>query len=80
MGKNKEGKPAFVNICIWENDEPDRYGNHFSITENLNEDERKAGAKSVYIGNLKRADVKDNRTAEEIKKANDTALNDDLPW
>lgn len=48
---DKDGKPfksggKFLNISIWLNDEPDKYGNHISI---------KAGKKDAnyYIGNAK---------------------------
>lgn len=47
----KNGK-RYANIVIWENDQPDQYGNSASIQLNSAKDKREA-EKKVYIGNIK---------------------------
>lgn len=57
---DKDGNPfksggKFLNISIWLNDEPDKYGNHISI---------KAGKKDAnyYIGNAKEYNKQEQST------------------
>ena len=49
-GKNGD---KYLNIVIWDNDEPDAYGNHFSIQQKLSKEEIDAGMKPIYLGNGK---------------------------
>lgn len=70
---DKDGKPfksggKFLNISIWLNDEPDKFGNHISV---------KAGKKdkSYYIGN-----AKEYQPAQGAKASTPTADQDDLPF
>lgn len=56
--KDKDGKPytngaKYYDIQIFLNSEPDQYGNHASIAENMTKEEREAGRKKVYLGNGK---------------------------
>ena len=48
----KSGK-KYLNIVLWVNDEPDKYGNHAAVQVGLTKEEREAKVKPVYIGNLK---------------------------
>lgn len=48
----KSGK-KYLNIVLWINEEPDKYGNNAAIQVGLTKEEREAKAKPVYIGNLK---------------------------
>ena len=49
-----EGKKGtYLDIIIWINDELDQYGNNASIQQTLSKEEREAGAKKIYLGNLK---------------------------
>ena len=58
VSTNKEGKPfdngaKYLNVVIWLNDEADQYGNNASIQISQTKEQREAGEKAVYIGNLK---------------------------
>jgi len=44
--EGKKGK--WIDVTIWENDEPDQYGNHMSIEQST-----KKGDKKIYLGNAK---------------------------
>ena len=48
----KNGK-KYLAVTVWENDEADKYGNHESIQVSRTKEQREAGEKAVYIGNLK---------------------------
>lgn len=48
----KSGK-KYLNVVLWINDEPDKYGNNAAIQVGLTKEEREAKVKPVYIGNLK---------------------------
>jgi len=55
--KHENGK-MYLNLQTWDNDEPDKYGNHFSVSIPLSKEEvarKKAGedVKRVYLGNGK---------------------------
>ena len=77
MVNNKDGKPAYVNIVIWENDQPDKYGNMYSITESQTKEEREKGEKAVYLGNIKPSVKQQNTTvASDINPDN----GQDLPF
>ena len=61
IAKAKEGHSAFskaqngkiyTNILVWENDEPDKFGNHFSVQLNPKKDAPET-EKKQYIGNMK---------------------------
>ena len=43
----------WLNIVIWENDEPDKFGNTHSIQQSYSAEDRKAGIKAPYLGNGK---------------------------
>ncbi len=43
----------FVNVIIWDNSEPDQYGNDGSIQQSATKEEREAGYKGPYLGNYK---------------------------
>lgn len=48
----KSGK-KYLNVVLWINEEPDKFGNHAAVQVGLTKEEREAKAKPVYIGNLK---------------------------
>lgn len=48
----KNGK-KYLNITVWVNDTPDKYGNNASIQVSRTKEEREAKVTPVYIGNLK---------------------------
>jgi len=49
---HKNGK-KYVNLTTWDNDEPDKFGNDFSVSISQNKEEREAKARKTYIGNGK---------------------------
>ena len=66
----------FLNIVVWVNDEPDNYGNTASIQISQSKEEREAGAKSIYIGNLKEPQSRTN----EQTSARTASVGDTLPF
>lgn len=49
-GKNGS---QWVDVVLFENDEPDMHGNHWAIKQSQTKEEREAGVKVPYIGNAK---------------------------
>lgn len=49
----KDGKKKYLPFVIYENDEPDQYGNTHVIKEDISKEERDAGKKARIIGNAK---------------------------
>lgn len=43
----------YLNVVVWINDEVDQYGNSASVQQSLSKEDREAGVKATYIGNLK---------------------------
>lgn len=70
---------AFVNVQIWINDEPDKYGNHVSIKLNSKDQETGKIEGNVYIGQAKKSERKepDQMTAESAQELDN---DDDLPF
>ena len=50
QGKNGA---VYCDCIIWRNDQPDDYGNHSSIQISVSKEERDAGVKGAYLGNIK---------------------------
>jgi hypothetical protein len=78
---DKNGKPfdnegKYLNIVVWINDEADQYGNNASIQISQSKEEREAGAKAIYIGNLKEPQSRNN----EPTSARTASVADDLPF
>jgi hypothetical protein len=81
ISTDKNGNPfengsKFLNIVVWINDEPDQYGNNASIQISQSKEEREAGAKSIYIGNLKEPQSRNNEPAS----TRSASVADDLPF
>ena len=82
VSTNKDGKPfengaKYLNVVIWINDEADKYGNNASIQISQTKEEREAGVKATYIGNLKEPQ---SRTTEptSAKRESVTQVGDDF--
>jgi len=78
---NKEGivkkKANYLPIVIWENDEPDQYGNTHAIQQDLPKELRDKGQKGEYLGNGKRWEEGETTTeSTTTEKPQD----DDLPF
>ena len=84
VSTNKEGKPfekgaKYLNVVIWINDEADQYGNNASIQISQSKEEREAGSKAIYIGNLKFPQSRDGEKAKAEPVRSGSEL-DDLPF
>jgi len=78
---DKNGKPfengaKYLNVVVWINDEADKYGNNASIQISQSKEERDAGAKAIYIGNLKEPQGRTN----EPTNARTASVEDTLPF
>ena len=73
--KGKKG--LYLPLTIWLNDQPDQFGNSLAIQEELSKEEREAGKKANYLGNLKEADGAP--AAKEASTQSDEG-DDDLPF
>jgi len=82
LAKAKEGHSAFskaqngkiyFNTLVWENDTPDKYGNHFSVQLNPKKDAPET-EKKQYIGNMKVPD----QAGAPINTAEDLPSEEDL--
>lgn len=92
VSTNKDGKPfengaKYLNVVVWINDEADKYGNNASIQISQSKEEREAGEKATYIGNLKFPQSRDNEPTsakrESVTQVGDDFLAqvaDDLPF
>ena len=81
VSTDKNGNPfengaKYLNVVVWINDETDKYGNSASIQISQSKEEREAGAKSIYIGNLKEPQSRSN----EPTSAKNAQATDDLPF
>lgn len=45
----KGAKGTYCDLILWENDEPDQYGNTHSVKQDMGKDRR--GEKTPYVGN-----------------------------
>ena len=76
FSRAQNGK-IYFNVLVWENDEPDKFGNNFSVQLNAKKDAPDT-EKKKYIGNLKYLGIAEpgaaNQAAEEIPE------DDDLPF
>jgi hypothetical protein len=66
----------YLNVVVWINDEADQYGNNASIQISQSKEEREAGVKATYIGNLKEPQSRNN----EPTSTRTESVADDLPF
>jgi hypothetical protein len=81
VSTDKNGNPfengaKYLNVVVWLNDEADQYGNNASIQISQSKEERDAGVKATYIGNLKEPQSRNN----EPTSARAASIADDLPF
>ena len=81
VSTDKNGNPfengaKYLNVVVWLNDETDKYGNNASIQISQSKEEREAGAKAIYIGNLKEPQSRNNEptSARTASVADDNQL------
>jgi hypothetical protein len=71
-----EGKTGkWIDVTIWINEEPDKYGNSMSIEQSVDK-----GDDKIYLGNAKEWSKKTEEKAPESKLGRTTAPDDDLPY
>jgi hypothetical protein len=81
ISTDKNGNPfengaKYLNVVVWVNDEVDNYGNKASIQISQSKEERDAGVKATYIGNLKEPQSRTN----EPTSTRTAQVADDLPF
>lgn len=89
---DKNGQPfqngaKYLSVVVWINDEVDQYGNIASIQESISKEEREAGVKPTYIGNLKNIHgqpmqntAKEDTPFETVNEDDLNDVDDDLPF
>lgn len=76
----KNGK-KYISVAVFENDQPDRFGNHESIQVNRSKEERDSGVKAVYIGNLKDWSRVNNSSPSKLEEVSEMEEPEDsLPF
>ena len=80
----KNGK-RYLNLTSWDNDEPDKYGNDFSVSISQSKEEREAKNKKTYLGNVKvvwsnGSNVMPEPKGSEPRQAPPQSTADDLPF
>lgn len=63
----------YLNIVVFENDEPDQYGNTHSVAISQTKEERAAKAKKIYIGNGKEFSDRPRQAPRQQQQNNNTA-------
>lgn len=84
VSTDKNGNPfengaKYLNVVVWINDEADKYGNNASIQISQSKEEREAGGKAIYIGNLKFSQSRNNEPTS-AKRESVAQVSDDLPF
>jgi hypothetical protein len=75
-GNPFENNAKYLNVVVWINDEVDNYGNNASIQISQSKEERDAGVKAIYIGNLKEPQSRNN----EPTSTKTASVEDTLPF
>ena len=91
FSKARNGK-VYANILVWQNDEPDQYGNQVSLQLSSTKDKRDSEEK-VYIGNAKKLETSKPVSQSDMPKDdwdsnvplrqntnNNNSAEDDLPF
>jgi len=68
----------YMNILVWENDEPDQYNNNFSVQLNAKKDAPE-NEKKKYIGNMKFV-ATNAKPISDVTTPVDLPSVDDLPF
>lgn len=74
FSKSEKNGKIYVNLTMWENDNPDKYDNTVSLQLNPKKD---SGDDKSYIGNFKPVQYQQNTVAPQ---ARDIPDDDDLPF
>jgi hypothetical protein len=76
--KSEKNGKSYLNFNLWVNDEKDQYGNIGSINVSQTKEQREAGEKKVYFGNIK--PVERNAAPQQAAAPSNESLVDDLPF
>lgn len=76
--KKADNGKIYTNILLWQNDEPDKYGNTFSFQLSSSKEMKEKEAK-VYIGNAKAMEKKEDAPVSN-NDVSDIPSSDDLPF
>jgi hypothetical protein len=79
-GKTFESGSKYLNLVVWINEDEDEYGNIASIQVSNSKEERDAGSKSVYLGNLKQLESKKDDVPSDSAPTDNGSVEDDLPF
>lgn len=74
----KGAKGTYCDLVLWENEEPDEYGNTHSVKQDMGKDRR--GEKTPYVGNAKNfggGTKGDSKPAGQKQVTNETQPDDD---
>ena len=79
----KGTKGTYCDLVLWENDEPDQYGNTHSVKQYMGKDRR--GEKTPYVGNAQplgqRSPNQNNAAPPPLAAMNDSLdADDDIPF
>lgn len=82
-------KGTYLDLVVYENDQPDEYGNNFSVKQDCTKEDRDAGVKMPHIGNGKNIGQKKQptrttrnipREQPQVDNANEGMEGDDIPF
>lgn len=78
----KGQKGTYLDAVLFENDEPDKYGNTHTLIQSVSQEERKANVKGRILGNGKlfeRKESSGNRRSESREKPGERETRRDNP-
>jgi hypothetical protein len=75
----------WLDIILWENDEPDKYGNNYVAVQGISKEARDSGEKGYILGNGKKMERREQRTAKSNPRSSRNAhqeeeKDDDIPF
>ena len=68
-------KGTYLKLSIWQNDEPDQYGNDFSIQQTTGKDDPK-----IFLGNGKYYKASEQKSEPKSEPEAQTGVHGDLPF
>ena len=76
--KGKKG--TYLNISIIWKDQPDEYGNHGMVVQDVGKEAREAGEQGAILGNVKNLQVKQKSQPEPEHRPDNPDDGDSLPF
>jgi hypothetical protein len=78
--KGKNNGKLYVSLVVWQNDEVDQYGNHFTVQLSSSKEMREKEGKAVYVGNLKYLEKGTPEETVPVQAADITTAMQNLPF